>query len=81
MNFFERLMKMTGKFSGIFSFSDNQFNIRAKIPKLAFQNYEIYNGNVAGNWDDLKIELGGAKYDKILLRDFSLQKKNDDVNL
>ena len=47
----------------------------AKIDQILNENYEMYNGKISGDLNDLKIDVGRAKVMGNMLKSLILKKK------
>lgn len=73
--FLKKYFKVEGSAIGNLLLKNGLPNIDAKIDRLIKDNFEIYNGNVSGNSNDLKIDVKNAKFMGNILKNVMLKKK------
>lgn len=81
LGFFEKIVPMKGKTFGKISVTNNQIDINAKIPRIILNEYEIYNGSISGNFDNMKFSIGNLKYDDISFDNLYCEKKREKIKL
>ncbi len=75
LGFLRKYFKVKGSVAGDLFLKDGLPGIDAKINRIINENYEIYNGKVSGDLNNLEIGIGSAKVVGNILKNVILKKK------
>lgn len=77
----KHFLRIKGQTSGKLSVKNNLINIDAKFPTLFFKDFEIYDGKVIGNLEDLNLNIRSLKCEGFFINNIALKKTKDKLNL
>lgn len=78
---FKKFYPLEGQASGKLSIKNGIYNIDANIYKAVTKNFEIYNGKIFGNYNNLKINIANLKCLNNILGDVTFEKNKEKVSL
>ena len=80
-DFFKKFYNLEGQASGKLFIKGGIYNIDATVDRAVNKDFEIYNGKIFGNLNNLKINIANAKYLGNMLTNVSFEKNKERLSL